>query len=453
MRYIDTLVTDGLQDIYLNWGTDLFGWDLPGSPSYSSDFRYLKELFAQYDIDPPFLANFWSNMMTIAGGLSLWIFCLTLKRCISQEDKKIRSLLERLSSGFLNFTMVQIYGGLDEILFYMILDMKTNRFNSAFSRISMTLAIIFAIFGIFLILVNFLIVHKYQKAKKDLKELEAFQKKYNYLELLYGDFNDSNYWSQSFFAFLTLRNILSSVIITILSNYKLLQLLLLVLMDGIILTFLLIKDPFKELKEKLAQYYFEVIALVVHISVLSLCIRDSEGNTSNDSFRRGVCQTIIYVNTFLIAGSAGFMFIEIYRTINKAYKQRKRRALNAVVGVAPCEVSTINPQNSIFMDQRLILETTQKQEQDQTTIEREQSLQNILPSRPSYSERNSPFRDAKDPRLFRNDEVLSYQQGVHIQKRVSSQPRDEQRRPAIVRPRADRQMQVRRGHSIFEVLE
>ena len=95
----------------------------------------------------------------------------------------------------------------------------------------------------------------------------------------------------------------------------------LVIFDGAILLFLYFKNPFNTLRGKFAQYYYEIITLLVHLCTFILSLQDTFKDPS-DTVRLIMSTAILYLNTALVCGAIGFMFIEIYKTIS----EKKRAA-------------------------------------------------------------------------------------------------------------------------------
>ena len=146
-----------------------------------------------------------------------------------------------------------------------------------------------------------------------------------------------------------IRNTLSSLIIVVLSDYPLVQTSCLMTMDVVIILFLYLKNPFKTFRGKLAQYFYEITTLLVHISTFSLSLKPS------DTGRSFFSTTIIYLNTALITGAVCFMFFEIYKTINVIIEQKKAARLKERQ-VVPQEnqnlTHTVSPLNSPEIDNR-----------------------------------------------------------------------------------------------------
>ena len=288
-------------------------------------FKKLPHLFLQYDLDSPFLMSFWSNIVML--GVVSCVF--TLSRALLSRRKTRGwgcSLLEKLVVGSRNFLLVQVYGGLDDVQFYFVLDVRTNPFNkSVFPWMSFICGVAFVGLGGWLIFFNVLTVKRYQRIKhENQRNLEIFHENNKTWEVLYSDFNDDDSWSQSFFALLVIRSSLSSLIITTLSKVVVIQTAFLVIMDGVILIFVMAKKPLVKFRTTLAQYFFEFIALFVHICVFILSLQNDQGG----NLRSGVCKSLIYLNKTLVFGGSTLMIVEISQTVGekiKIWKSSKKK--------------------------------------------------------------------------------------------------------------------------------
>jgi len=329
MRYLNLTVTDDLSEIFQTWSTDLIPWNIPDFLSGLDHFRQAPGLFSQYSLDSPFLTNFWSTLMTLGVSIGVLIGCFLLRMFIDRTHYNkswVNKILQKLVLGSFNFALVQVYGCLDDIVFYLVLDIKGNPFNSVYSWASILCASAFMAAGGFLVYFNFRVVQNYQrvKAEKDMSTLEGFNEKNKYWELFYADFNDADMWSQSTLALIVVRSGLSSFIIAVLYDYPLMQTLFMLVLDGTMILFLMKKNPFTTLRGKLTQYYFETITLFVHLSAFVLSFQEDGGKFS-ETLLTTLCTGIIYLNMGLMIGSVGFMFIELYKTISEYLKSRYRK--------------------------------------------------------------------------------------------------------------------------------
>jgi len=266
-----------------------------------------------------------------------FITCIMLQKMLKRAKYEgwAFSLVQKFVAGSFNFALTQAYACLDDILFYLVLDIKTNPFNSFFSWTSLISAVVFLAVGCLLVFFNFWTVKKYQNIKKqglanmNQRGLDDFNERNKYWQLFYSDFNDDDLWSQSFFAFLLIRSTLSSLVITVLYDYPLMQTSYLVILDGAIILFLIFKKPFKTIEATLCQYYFEIITLLVHICTFILSMQDTF-HAPSEAFKLILSTGIIYLNTALISGSIGFMFVEICKTIRKKIKIDKLKKLQEI---------------------------------------------------------------------------------------------------------------------------
>jgi len=417
MRYLNLIVTDDLSEVYKTWRTNLISWDFPNFLANLDHFKEAPYLFSRYNLDSPFLTNFWSTLMTLGVSVGIFIGCFLLRIFFerSQGNKGWPyRILQKLVLGSFNFALVQVYGCLDDILFYLVLDFKGNPFNSFYAWISMICASGFMAAGGFLVYFNFRTVCSYQRAKaeKNMRTLEEFNERNKYWELFYADFNDADMWSQSTLALIVVRSGLSSLIIVVMYAYPLMQTLSLITLDGLMIFVLIKKDPFVTLRGKLAQYYFEIITLLVHLSAFILSLQDDE-STFSETVLTGLCTSIIYLNTGLMIGSVGFMFIEIYKVISEKLKTKAQKAK---------KVETIATQTGLD-DETQVLNImtsveTQAQDQEKRTWIRNQQVAPIENSHflSAFTEENSisftgvnllPSSNAFHLNMIAEDSVMS----------------------------------------------
>jgi len=122
-------------------------------------------------------------------------------------------------------------------------------------------------------------------------------------------------------AFLVLRSNIASLVLTILYNYPLMQTLFLIILDGAILLFMLIRKPFTTLRGIVFQYSFELIALAVHFGTFIL----SWNEDPSEGLKDFICTVIIYLNAALVMSGLCFMAIEIHETVCEKIKEWKLR--------------------------------------------------------------------------------------------------------------------------------
>ncbi len=321
-RYIGLIVTDELNQVYQDWNTNLINVDIPDAFSSLVEFKSLSSEFSRYDLSSAFLVNFWSNLIILAAIVGAWIMSHLLKKLM--DGGWGYPLISRIAASLFNFILVQAYGCLDDVIFYFILDVQTNPFDNVFSWASFFAGLGFLGLVGLLIVFNVVIVKRYQEAKR--VNLQNFRKNNERWELFYGDFNDSEFWSHSFLAILAVRNSLSSILLSALFDYPLLQTSIFIVLDGVIIIILMTLKPLGEFSAKLTQYFYEIVALIVHFCTFVLAMESDQVSVEKIG-KILFCKTIIFLNYALIIGGIFLMFIEIYKTVSlkiKAWKSKKR---------------------------------------------------------------------------------------------------------------------------------
>jgi len=299
--------------------------------------------FAKYRLNSSFLGNYWTNLLTLAFMLCCWIILrLLMKTKIYKNNPKAlkNKTLTFLYGAVLNFMVVELYGGLDDITLFFIFELKTTKLNTPFSWASFSFALLFTFLGIGIISFHFWILYKYQKLKrtqnqneKDL-HLDAFNQKYENIKVLFQDFKDISILTHSFLALLTLRSIsLNLVLILVPPLYSLFQATLLLSINVLFAVFLLLKRPFKYLPNEITQYYSEIIILVTYISVFVLAILD-EVSAEAIHARKILNQCILKATLALNIGGFVFQSIGILASIYaiylawKNYRKQKKSVAN-----------------------------------------------------------------------------------------------------------------------------
>ena len=151
----------------------------------------------------------------------------------------------------------------------------------------------------------------------------------------------------------------------------------LVILDGAIILFLYFKNPFSTLRGKLAQYYYEVITLLVHLCAFILSLQDSF-NASSYTARLILSTGILYLNTALVSGAIGFMFIEIYNTISEKTRAARYK-LSEDIAIQTTDRNNFDSQNLTLATSPSQHLQTRAQRKNETWVHNQQtsSLENL----------------------------------------------------------------------------
>jgi len=344
-------------NIFAEEDSDPFDVNAPGSfDNQKGGSKPLHRNFVKYDVEPNFLINYWSNLVSILIlSACLGMFKLSEIYLKKNELKKkvwARRMLRMLKISAANYLINNLYGSFDQILLFFIFEIQTCSFVSAFSLSSFICAVLFLIIGLGFFGFHFYILRKYQAAKSnggtqdqeknDEKKLQAFKSKHAHVKVFYEDFKDDSFSRQSFLAPLMIRSCTLNAFLCLLVDYPLVEASLYLAVNLAFAIFLVVKRPFEEFKNAAAQYFCEIIILITYSGVLALTIMDSNG-TAAASSRENLEKAIVILGIILNIGGLIFQCIEIFGTIYEVYRSFKAwRSKSKVAASAPVKARAKN---------------------------------------------------------------------------------------------------------------
>jgi len=149
--------------------------------------------------------------------------------------------------------------------------------------------VVFIAITLGVIIMHFIILKKYHKLRKNLwdekekkEKSEEFRNKYRSISVLWQDFKEKSIFTHSFLLVAVIRDVIFSLVLSLLYEYPLIQVIILVAMSALVIAHLVVFRPFEELKEAIQAYLCEVILLGVNVCVLILAISDKNGSIGSD---------------------------------------------------------------------------------------------------------------------------------------------------------------------------
>ena len=297
-------------------------------------FHYLPmpDQFTEYNVNSSFLVNFWDSLiyLSMASGLTLLIFCFEqiAKRIMNRP--LLATTLQKIRFILQNFTLLQLYTNCSDIILYTSLQLQRVDIRSNMDLISLILACVFSAIIIFLLSLHVFVVHRHQKTRQrsqnngNNRELEAFELKNQGFYALFGNFKILSFSHESYLFFAMLRTIAFNLILSLLYKYPLLQAVIIVTLNVLILAYLGLKRPFKQLVNFLQQLTAELILLIVNSGVLLLAILDANNVTDLDK-RDTVGHIIIVCSLVFKFMPSGFTLAKIVILVYELYKERIKR--------------------------------------------------------------------------------------------------------------------------------
>jgi len=301
IRFLQIGYSEELEDVFLEWNVDLYSIQIPDKLADKLVAEETPEIFSIYGIDSTFLMNYWGDMMIIGICLLCLAFLKIMDLTFPKKKKETFFFVWILKAKLMvqNYLVVQVYGGFGDIAFYFILEMKTLKFGSAASVVSLVVAILFLMIGITLLSFQVWILFSYQKKKKESEEaLQKFCVKFSAWGVLFLDFRDTTTISQAFMTVLILRDIVMSLASIVMTSSPYGQAILFFLSSVLIFLYLFLRNPFEGYFDRIIQYILEAIILTVNVCVLILAYMDRKNLVEMD-VRKRLGKAIIISNFVL----------------------------------------------------------------------------------------------------------------------------------------------------------
>jgi len=337
VKYLNITVSSELRQSFVSWTATSSFLKAPqtwGSNS-NSNSRILQEVFDRYGLESAFLINYWKTLILTLAGVVLFGIFKIIETCFTKDNSKGRSIMRSIHIAASNFALTQFYSNLDDVVLYLAFDARTFKFDTSFDGISFIIGVIAMMIGIIAVGVHILLLRKYQglKKKQAEAEFEAFKAKSQNVDLLFKDFKDTGFSTQSFLLVYLIRCIITSLIFALLFDYPFLQILILLFLNAIMITYLLVVRPFKDFFDTCGQFFSEFILLLVNICMFILCIFDQVGSKPLEAIDK-LSSCVIILNMILLVGCAIFLVISILRlfyNLYKIYRERKQIKNTALV--------------------------------------------------------------------------------------------------------------------------
>jgi len=181
----------------------------------------------------------------------------------------LKNPLAKIRLTIQHFLLVTVYGMWGDLVLSALLEYQSHRF--AFDITLFSFAVSSILISIMLVMLysHVRLIQKYQVLKvKNPDALEAFEKDNEGVEPLYSDFVDESASKQGFLILLTFRELFFSIIITTLYNFPRIQVSIFSANSILFMIYLIAQRPFKRKFDLFQQIFFELLGLMVNISVL-----------------------------------------------------------------------------------------------------------------------------------------------------------------------------------------
>jgi len=324
--------------------------------------------FMAYGVHSCFVVNFWNFMLFLLILFAVCAGCLIMEKLLKEVGiwiRKVRVILQ-------NFWIVQLYNSSGDIILFSIVQFENNSWNSSSeSTLNFLIAILFLLVVIIVLAFHLRTLLEYQKMRKKSSDLKAFEKNYECQQIFFGSFANSTINHQLFLFYFVLRVMLVNLLIAVLTEYPMIQTILMVAVSLILVAYLVLKRPFRSKIDLAQNLSYEVVLLTVNIVLLSFAFLDGNDEEKIDT-RNSLAEVIIVCSiifTFLPlifmvlkAIVLGFEFYKEYQ-LKRGQKETVKGKLDFVQRVEElrmtrrCErhqdLRIIKPRENIFRAQNI----------------------------------------------------------------------------------------------------
>ena len=345
LRYVDVTHSARLDAMYLSFNP---APDMPGIQylNMNSDmqrpFRNLPstpKMFIRYGIPSSFLLNCWDDIAFLLIILGCILICIIFKLLVNKLGNTNRLLYftKWTKVAAQNYLVARFYDCCTNFTLYGLLEFRVFNATHKSSFISFATGIFFLTLGLIIFSFHILLLKKYQILKRvapidQVKlQLEKFEKRYEGVKVLFAEFVDRSFIHQGFILFTTMRTLLYSILLTLLSGHQFAQGVMLILSSCIMLSYLVLKRPFEARFDFIQHMCFEVVIIMANVCILLLGILDiTEGKIMTDN-KEKVSNVVITINIVTAWILLVLLIIKAILNLRKLWKDYKRwRHLNTV---------------------------------------------------------------------------------------------------------------------------
>ena len=385
------------------WGTDLFNFNIPSQISKHLTSQSIPQIFGDYDIDPSFLSNFWATMVILTTTFVTWLLCkgivISLQTTKNAYIKWICNLLRQICRALSNFLLVNIYVSFGDIVFFSVLEIQSRTFNSAWSYVSFSLAVIFLLFALCLSIVYARFLIKYQALKPKLSEsmsleFDRFTKKYQIFQALYEGYSEESLFRHGFMLIMIIRDISVSLVITAMISFPLIQSILLTLCSIFVCLFLAFNNPFQHRFEQLKQLALEFCVFTVNVCVLIFAILDSTAKTAIQH-RERLGSAVIILNNMMLWGSlflASLKMLQVTIAACRIYSKKRKQRVQVLSNIPAVNDSSLSPIHNSAIGEKSSIDIS-FQNPRRMPNRRENAEIYLQQPEPEYIQQQQPFEN------------------------------------------------------------
>ena len=262
--------------------------------------------------------------MSLSISLGILLFMMMFEKGTKSEytESYLHFIVQKVRLAIQNFLIMQFYNSYGDIVLFSVLDISTVDFSTTPASLSFNMAVLFTVAGFVAIVLNALLLIRYQRVKRQesavsavrdeqQEDVQQFVKRHEGVQVLFFSFKDASIVTQGFFLFLGIRNACYSLLLTLLYKYPLVQLTLMLALSVLMVAYLLFARPFKQYVNLFQQLFGELVLLVVNSSLLGMYILTTRSSDPRPDIQANLNETVIMSNMMVGFISPVFLFIKL----------------------------------------------------------------------------------------------------------------------------------------------
>ena len=379
-RYLDVTHSPRLEATYVQFKSSTGVLDakqlaLPVETKTKFAEKTSPSVFEKYNISPIFLVGFWIGFVSLLIISGIVLFAVTVAWGFSKtpQESTLKTISKKVKDITGNYLLQQFYNSYADIMMFAVLQFHSARFSKPLSIFSFLLAIAFLITGGYLLFLHVRLLRRYQKIKRDQgkaddktpTKLDEFKAQHEGIKTLFADFKDDSFVHQAFLLFFVIRSIATALFLTLLFEHPLSEAILLTIMSILLLTYIMVFMPFKNVLDNLQQFGFELILLIANASVLTLARLDREdGDHTQEKYR--AAETILKANVVAQYLPTIFLVLKLLVVIYETYKARMNKKAQYMSGKEEAKKTTVSDNKGVGAELKIVESSEMKSDQKET---------------------------------------------------------------------------------------
>jgi len=286
IRYVKVEFPDKIKNLTVMRGTNDLSLRVSASMfksigAWQNKFT-LPSVFEYYLMPSSFLANFSNDLILLGLIIACTFIIFVFEQILATTDlTTLRNYLQRIRviTQF-NLPLMIIASNTGDIFLFAVNEFRTYDSTAENSFLSFALAVVMLFICAAFYILGFTLIYKAQLAKDQLSQTGSYKQYFNFViswqhcQVLFRGYDDTNFFSQSFFMIYCIRTALPMIITSCLYNVPLLQSISFVLITNLMLVYLLYSKPIKKTIDLANLVILELLILFADISLLVLNIFD-----------------------------------------------------------------------------------------------------------------------------------------------------------------------------------